>query len=96
MVAGWRLVLRLPLGPPRSADHILGWPIVDRRPDETVCHLRSGFLDAYNTFRLVEGRLVWSTYVAYEKRIAKVIWPPASLLHRPLVRFALRRAALHP
>ena len=59
-----------------------------------MCHLRSGFLDAYNTFRLIEGRLVWSTYVTYEKRIARVIWLPTSLLHRPLVRFALRRAAL--
>ncbi len=48
----------------------------------------------YNTFRLVEGRLVWSTFVTYERPVARVIWPPISLLHRLLVRFALRRAAL--
>jgi hypothetical protein len=95
MVAGWRLVLGLRLGPRRSADHILGWRIVDRRPDETVCQLRSGFLSAYNTFRLIDGRLVWSTFVTYERPIARLIWPPTSLLHRPLVRFALRRAAIH-
>ena len=93
MVAGWRFVLRLRLGPRNSANHILGWQIIDRRPDETVCQLRSGFLDAYNTFRLVDGRLVWSTVVIYEGPIARVIWPPVSVLHRPLVRFALRRAA---
>lgn len=96
MVAGWRLVLRLRLGPPRSADHILGWHIIVRRPDETVCQLRSGFLDAYNTFLLVDEHLVWSTFVTYERPIARAIWPPVSLLHRPLVRYALRRAASHP
>ena len=96
MVAGWRFVLGLRLGPRRSPDHILGWHVIDCRPDETVCHLRSGFLDAHNTFRLVDGQLVWSTFVTYERPIARVIWPPVSLLHRPLVRFALRRAALHP
>jgi len=36
---------------------------------------------------------VWSTFVSYERPIAKAIWPPVSLLHRPLVRIALRRAA---
>ena len=96
MVAGWRLVLGLRLGPQRSADHILGWHIIDRRPDETVCQLRSGFLDAHNTFRLVDERLVWSTFVTYERPIGRAIWPPVSLLHRPLVRYALRRAAAHP
>ena len=96
MVAGWRFALWLPLGPRPSADHILGWAIVDRRSDEIVCHLRSGFIGAYNTFRLVDGRLVWSTFVTYDRWIAKLVWPPASLLHRPLVRFALRRAAAVP
>jgi hypothetical protein len=96
MLAGWRLVLGLRLGPQRSADHILGWHIVDRRSDETVCQLRSRFVGAYNTFKLADGRLVWSTFVTYERPIARIIWPPISLLHRPLVRLALRRAALHP
>jgi hypothetical protein len=95
MLAGWRFVLGLRLGPRPSPDHVLGWRIVDRRPDETVCQLRSSFLDAYNTFRRVDGRLVWSTFVNYERPIARLIWPPVSLLHRPLVRLALRRAAVH-
>lgn len=96
MLAGWRVVLGLRLGPLQSPDHILGWRIADRRPDETVCQLRSKFLDAYNTFSLTDGRLVWSTFVSYERPIGRVIWPPVSLLHRVLVRFALRRAAVHP
>ncbi|MEY2422765.1 MAG: hypothetical protein QOI95_2832 [Acidimicrobiaceae bacterium] len=95
MLAGWRVVLGLRLGPRGSTDHILGWHIVGRSPDETACQLRSGFLGAYNTFRLADGRLVWSTFVTYDRPIARVIWPPVSLLHRSLVRIALRRAALH-
>ncbi|MEY2432102.1 MAG: hypothetical protein QOC92_1827 [Acidimicrobiaceae bacterium] len=92
MLAGWRFVLGLRLGPQRSADHILGWEIVDRRSDETVCHLRSRFVSAYNTFKLADGRLVWSTFVTYERPVARIIWRPVSVLHRPLVRLALRRA----
>ena len=93
MTAGWRFVLGRKLGPRPSPEHILGWQIVDRSADEVVCHLRSGFLDAYNSFTRVDDRLVWSTFVAYERPIARLIWPPVSLLHRPLVRYGLRRAA---
>ena len=93
MLAGWRLVLGLRLGPRRSPDHILGWRIVERRRDETTCRLDSWFLSASNSFRLTEDRLVWSTFVTYERPIAKLVWPPVSLLHRALVRVALRGGA---
>jgi hypothetical protein len=93
MLAGWRLVLRLRPGPRHSPDHILGWRIVDRGPDETVCRLRSGFLNAHNVFRRVNGAFTWSTFVTYERPIGRVIWPPVSLIHRLLVRVALRQAA---
>jgi hypothetical protein len=96
MLVGWRVVLGFRLGPRPSPDHILGWRIAERRADETICQLSSGLLDASNTFRLVDGRLVWSTVVTYARPAARVIWPPVSLLHRPLVRVALRRAASSP
>jgi hypothetical protein len=96
MLAGWRVVLGLRLGPRSSPDHILGWRITRRSPDETVCQLQSAFLSASNIFRRVDGRLVWSTHVTYDRPFARVIWPPVSLLHRPLVRLALRRAARRP
>jgi hypothetical protein len=93
MLVAWRLVLGLRLGPLHSPDHILGWRIIDRDPDETVCQLRSGFLNAHNTFRKVDGTLVWSTFVDYERPLAWVIWPPASLFHRAIIQILLRRAA---
>ena len=95
MLGGWRLILGLRLGPRHSQDHILGWTIVDRSPDETVCQLRSRFLEARNTFQKADGKLIWSTFVTYERPIARGIWSPVSLLHRLVVRVSLRRAA-HP
>ena len=85
--------LGLRLGPRHSPDHILGWRIVGRGPGETVCQLDSGFLTAHNVFRKVDGTFVWSTFVTYKRPMARVIWPPVSLLHRLLVRITLRRAA---
>jgi hypothetical protein len=93
MLAGWRLVLRLRLGPLHSPDHILGWLIVDRSPGETVCQLHSGFLTAHNVFGKAGGTLAWSTFVTCKRPVARVIWPVVSPLHRLLVQIALRRAA---
>lgn len=94
VVVGWRFVLWLRLGPAHDADHILGWRIADRPAGETVCEARSGFLTAFNTFRVVDGTFVWSTFVSYEGPAARIVWPPASLLHRAIVRLSLRRAAV--
>jgi hypothetical protein len=93
MLAGWRLVLRLRLGPRHSPDHVLGWLIVDSSPGETVCHLDSGLLSAHNVFHKADRTLVWSTFVTYKGLAARVIWLAVSALHRFLVRIALRRAA---
>jgi Protein of unknown function (DUF2867) len=93
MVAGWRFVLGLRLGPMRSADHVLGWRIVKRGPDVIVCALPSRLLNAHNVFRRADGTLIWSTFVSYEHWMGEVIWIPVSVLHRLLVRIALRRAA---
>ena len=93
LIAGWRLVLGLRLGSRDSADHVLGWKIVHRLPNETAVEAKSRTLTAHNTFRRDDQRLVWSTFVRYDRPAARIIWPPVSLLHRPLVRYSLRRAA---
>lgn len=93
MMAGWRLVLGFRLGPRHSPDHVLGWEISDRGPDYTACRLRSGVMTATNVFQTVDGRFVWSTSVSYERPVARVIWLPVSLLHRLIVRVAMRLAA---
>jgi Protein of unknown function (DUF2867) len=93
MLAGWRFVLGLRLGPMRSPDHVLGWHIVNRSPDEIVCELPSRLLNAQNVFLRANQTLIWSTFVSYEHWLGEVIWLPVSVLHRVLVRIALRRAA---
>lgn len=94
MIIGWRFVLGLRLGPLTSSpEHILGWRIVANGADEVVCRLGSGSLDAGNVFQRVDGTFVWSTFVVYKRRRARVVWPPVSLIHRLLVRISLQRAA---
>ncbi|MHB8463814.1 MAG: hypothetical protein ACYDH6_21625 [Acidimicrobiales bacterium] len=92
IVAGWRYILRLRLGPRHSLDHILGWRIVRRLPDETVLELRSNSLSAHLVFRRDGTRIAWSTFVHYDRRIAAFVWPPVSLVHRRIVPLALRLA----
>lgn len=92
MVFGWRAVLRLQLVPAQLPNQILGWRITEQAPDRTVCQSHSSFLSAYNTFISRDGEFVWSTIVFYDRPIARLLWPPASLLHRPIVRLSLARA----
>ena len=93
MVAGWRLVLRLKLGPRSDDGHVLGWTITNRSPDQVVVEAVSPLLTAQNTFLRDGDRIVWSTFVRYERGVARLVWLPVSLLHRLLVRFSLGHAA---
>lgn len=93
IVAGWRLVLGLRLGPRHSTEHVLGWKIIRDRDEEVVLESRSAFLTAHLVFRRDGTRLTWSTFVHYDQRIAAVIWLPVSLLHRRIVPYALGNAA---
>src|SRR5258708_2510408 len=67
LVAGWRWVLGLRLVPGHARDSVLGWSIVDRLPNETAVEARSRVLTAHNTFRREGGRLIWSTFVRYDR-----------------------------
>ena len=91
--AGWRLVLGLRLGPRGSPGHIAGWAVAERTDARTVLRTRSPLLDAELMFRVEPSRVVWSTAVAHRRRLASLIWPPVSILHRRIVPYALRRAA---
>ena len=93
IVVGWRFVLRLRLGPRQSPDHILGWKIIRRQPEDTVLELRSKFLTAHLVSRRAETHLSWSTFVRYDRRTAAFVWPPVSLVHRRTVPLALQLAA---
>lgn len=90
---GFRYGLGLRLGPRSSPEHVLGWEIIDRQPDSLTVESRSWFLTSRLVFRTEGSRLTQSTLVRYDKRIATVLWPPVSLLHRQIVPRLLQRAA---
>lgn len=92
LLAGWRTVLGLRLGPLRSPDHVLGWHVLDRAANSIVLETRSWFLTCNQVFWISECTLVYTTSVRYERKIGRVIWPPVSLVHGRTLPHLLRRA----
>lgn len=90
---GFRYGLGLRFGPRHSPEHILGWAIIDRSPDSVTVESRSWFLTSRLVFRTEAERLSQSTYVRYDRRIAAILWPPVSLLHRQIVPRIVHHAA---
>ncbi|HEY3959374.1 MAG TPA: hypothetical protein VGL68_02590 [Solirubrobacteraceae bacterium] len=99
LMSGFRYGLGLRFGPRPSSEHVLGWAIIDRSPDSLTVESRSWFLTSRLVFRIEATCLTQSTYVCYDRRIAAIIWPPVSLLHRQIVprivQHAARRAKRH-
>jgi hypothetical protein len=92
LLAGWRFVLGLRLGPRPSPEHVLGWAIVERGPESVTLELRSWFLTSRLVFRIGESRATQATFVRYDRPIAVAIWPAVSIFHRQIVPRCLRRA----
>ncbi|HEV3322066.1 MAG TPA: DUF2867 domain-containing protein [Solirubrobacteraceae bacterium] len=93
LVSGFRYGLGLKFGPRPSPEHVLGWAIIDRSPDSVTIESRLWFLTSRLVFRTEPSRVMYSTYVRYDRRIAAIIWPPVSMLHRQIVPRMLRHAA---
>jgi hypothetical protein len=93
LVSGFRYGLGLKLDPRPSPERVLGWAILDRSPDSLTIESRSWFLTSRLVFRTETTRVTQSTYVRYDRRIAAIIWPPVSILHRQIVPRILRHAA---
>jgi hypothetical protein len=92
LLAGWQTGLGLRLGPLRSADHVLGWHVLDRTASSVVLELRSWFLTCHLVFCTSDTKLVFSSSIRYERKIGRVVWPPASLIHRRVIPYLLRHA----
>jgi hypothetical protein len=93
LVAGFRFGLGLRFGPRPSPEHVLGWAIVDRRPDSITLQAQSWFLTSRLVFQADGSHLTQSTFVRYDRPIAAVIWAPVSIIHRQVVPRILRHAA---
>jgi hypothetical protein len=94
---GWRVLLRLRLGPNNSADHVAGWPIVLRTPQTVVLGVQSGALGrARLTFRTGPSIVSASSNVSFERRGGRAMWSVAGLLHRRILPYLLGHAASSP
>ena len=90
-----RNVLRLRLGPPRSAGHLIGWPIVRSNPDELVLATRGPLMRGELTLRRQDGRrAVLTTRLHYRRRVAaRAVWALIGPLHRAVAPRLMRRSA---
>jgi hypothetical protein len=93
MVSGWIVGLGLRLGPRGSRSYVLGWSIVSNTPEVIVLGVGSFMITARLVVRVAESTVVHATFVRYERRPAKVIWPVAAVIHRRVIPFLLRNAA---
>ncbi len=84
------LGLRLKLAP--SPDHLLGWKIADRSENWIRIEAASWFLTGHVVMHADHGQLSFASFVRYDRRLANLVWPPISLIHRQ-VALALVRSA---
>ena len=91
----WRL-LGLRLGPGSSPDHVQGWTIADGCDGWIRIEARSWFMSAHAVLRIDDATVAVALFVRYDRRIAAVIWPPVSVLHRRGVPVMLRQAIRLP
>jgi hypothetical protein len=84
------LGLRLKLRP--SPDHLLGWKIADRGENWVRIEAASWFMTGHVVMHIDEGRLSFASFIRYDRWLARLVWPPVSLIHRQ-VALALVRSA---
>jgi hypothetical protein len=90
-----RNVLRLRLGPPRSAGHLIGWPIVRSDPDELVLATGGPLMRGELTLHRRDGRrAVLTTRLHYRRRVAaRAVWTLIGPLHRIVAPRLMARSA---
>jgi hypothetical protein len=84
------LGLRLELRP--SPDHLLGWKIADRGEHWIRVEAASWLLTGHVVMHVDEGQLSFATFIRYDRRLAALVWPPVSLIHRQVALALVRRA----
>jgi hypothetical protein len=85
------LGLRLKLRP--APDRILGWKIADRGDEWMRIEAASWFLTGHVVMHVDAGQVSFASFVRYDRRLAALVWPPVSLIHRQ-VALALVRSAV--
>ena len=85
------LGLRLKLAP--SPDRLLGWKIADGGESWMRIEAASWFLTGHVVMQVDEGQVSFASFIRYDRKLAALVWPPVSLIHRQ-VALALVRGAI--
>jgi hypothetical protein len=95
VVVGWRYVVGLRLGPWPSPDHVLGWRIVSATSEMIILEVRSAMVTARKTLRVEGSRVTMTTFVRYERPLARAIWAAIAPVHHQTEPYLLGHAASH-
>ncbi len=97
LILGWKVVLRLRLGPPKSPDHVLGWQIASTpqtaEPQTTTLRAASSLVTAHKVLVVDDARVTVTTVVRYERPWARLVWSAIAPVHHRLEPLLLTRAA---
>jgi hypothetical protein len=89
----WRGLLGLRLSRGRSPQTVGGWRIAGRGAGWIRLEAASWFLTGNLLVDTAEGEVSLTTFVRYDRRVGRIVWPPLSAVHRRLVPGVLREAA---
>ncbi|MBB3676000.1 DUF2867 domain-containing protein [Modestobacter versicolor] len=89
----WRGVLGFRLIRGRSPATVGGWRIGGRGPGWIRLETASWFLSANMLVQTGGGEVSWTTCLRFDRPLGRVVWIPASAVHRRLVPGVLRAAA---
>jgi hypothetical protein len=92
IVAGWIGALGVRLAPRSSPDHVLGWPIAHATDEMIVLEAPFRFGTARNVVLAEPSRVVLTTFVRYEKPLARATWSGAALLHERIIPYLMNHA----
>ncbi|WP_109453831.1 hypothetical protein [Streptomyces sp. ICBB 8177] len=91
MTTGWRLGLRLRLGPSGSPGHVLGWRVTARNP--FTLSAPSPLIRARNVVLVDADAVTWATLVSYERPFARHVWAAVAPVHHRVIPYLMGRAA---
>jgi hypothetical protein len=88
----WRVLLGLRLERRPSPDYVAGWKIADRGDSWVRLEAASWFLTAHVVVQVDDRQVSVATFIRYDRRIAALVWPPLSIIHRQGMPVLLRHA----
>ncbi|MFI0770221.1 DUF2867 domain-containing protein [Streptomyces sp. NPDC021218] len=93
LVLGWTLGLGLRLGPRTSPRHVLGWAVSDAADHSLTLTARSPLVLTHNVVAVEDARVLWATFVRFDRPVGRPLWALAAPVHHRTVPRLLGRAA---